>query len=188
MSGAGSRPIVAIFGSAAPDSQDELYRRAESAGRHLAIHGFAVVTGGFSGVMEGAGKGAFEAGGESIGVISTIFSSRDPNPYLTRVIDSQDLHERTQLLIEHAAAFVILDGQAGTLSELSFLWALHRAGCLDDRPVILLGDYWGPLVNLCRQSGYLGAEQLEATHQVAAPRDLAPMLEKLGLTGAPSKP
>ena len=99
--------------------------------------------------------------------VSTIFSHRDPNPYLTQVVDSGDLFERTRELIDRAAGFVVVDGRAGTLSELSFLWALERAGSLGTLPVVVLGDYWRPLIRVAEEQDYLEAAQLAATTIVA---------------------
>ncbi len=160
---------IAVFGSSEPGPGEPLYRAAESLGRRLARSGFAVVTGGYGGVMEAASKGAREAGGRAIGVVCRIFPDREPNPWLTRVVDSVDLHERTRELIERAAGFVVLEGRAGTLAELAFLWALARAGQLGDRPVVLLGDPWEPLVALAAERGYLLDPELAVVRRAADP-------------------
>ncbi|NIW37764.1 MAG: hypothetical protein GWN32_15085, partial [Gemmatimonadetes bacterium] len=74
-----------------------------------------------------------------------------------------DLHERTQVLIDRAAGFVVLPGKAGTLAEVTFLWALHRAECLDQRPVVLLGIRWQPWLSNLEQNRMLDASQLAIT-------------------------
>ncbi len=60
-------PCVSIFGSARsrPDSYE--CQMAEETARLLAQNGFGVISGGGSGVMAAANKGATEAGGLSIG-------------------------------------------------------------------------------------------------------------------------
>lgn len=176
----GGRP-VAVFGSSEPLPGDPLYDTAHRLGHRLARAGFAVTTGGYGGVMEAASRGAFEAGGHTIGVVSTIFSERDPNPYNRQLIDSNDLFERTRGLIERAAAFTIVDGKAGTLSELSFLWALDRARTLGERPIVVIGDYWRPLIELCGERGHLEPAQLERTRVVDDPAEaVAYLRERLG--------
>ena len=58
---------VAVFGSARFAADHPMYSQAESMGRALAGAGFAVITGGGPGLMEAANKGAYQAGGFSIG-------------------------------------------------------------------------------------------------------------------------
>lgn len=130
----------------------------------LAGLGFTVVTGGYGGVMEAACRGAQEAGGRTIGVICDIFLGRLPNPYLSEVVATRDLHDRTRELIERALGYVVLEGRAGTLAELAFLWALNRAGCLGGKPVVLLGDLWRPIVEQLKHSGVLAESQLRVTY------------------------
>ncbi len=152
---------IAVFGSSEPRQGDALYEQAYELGRLLGAAGLAVVTGGYGGVMEAASRGAVECGGRAIGVPCDIFEWRSPNEYLSETIPAPDLHDRARKLVEHAAGFVILEGKAGTLHELSLLWALHRAGCLQGRPVVLLGGRWRELLECLESKGILEAPQLE---------------------------
>jgi len=141
------RRRIAVFGSSEPPEGHAEYETARSVGRRLAEGGFTVVTGGYGGVMEGASRGAREAGGEAIGVTTDAFADRrSGNAYLSREIREADLLLRTRTLIEMADGFVVLPGKAGTWAELFLLWALHRAGLLGPRPVVLLGEGWGEAV------------------------------------------
>ncbi len=164
---------VAVFGSSEPVPGSTLYEQAREMGRSLAGRGLPVLTGGYGGVMEGASRGAHESGGRSIGVICEIFSHRDPNPYLHDAIQTPDLHVRTQELIDRAAGFVVLEGKSGTLAELSFLWALDRAGCLDRRPVVLLGEHWPEVLAALRGTRLLDQPQQDITLIARDPEDAA---------------
>jgi len=150
---------VAVFGSSEPSPGESAYETARELGYGLGKRGYVVVTGGYGGVMEASSRGASEAGGSTLGVLSDIFSDRSGNRYLSRRVGSSDLFERTAKLVQHSAAFFVLPGKAGTLAELTTLWALDRAGCLGRRPVILLGSGWQPLLTLLARQGMLDPAQ-----------------------------
>ena len=70
---AGLTPAVTVYGSARVLSDDPMFKLAEDLGRRLALAGYAVITGGGPGIMEAANKGAYEAGGTSVGLtIATV--------------------------------------------------------------------------------------------------------------------
>ncbi len=158
-----------MFGSSEPVPGDALYREAYAMGRLLARADYRVLTGGYGGVMEGASRGAAEAGGQAIGVTCEIFGERPPNPFLTETRPSGNLHDRTRDLIDLADGFVVMSGRAGTLAELAQLWALERARCLNGRPVVLLGVHWEPLLHLLGEREMLEPRQLQITQVVATP-------------------
>lgn len=174
------KPAVAVFGSSEPLPGDALYRSARSLGTALAAAGFDVVTGGYGGVMEAASRGAREGGGDAIGVTCEIFRSREPNGYLSLAVPTPDLFLRTRELVRRACGFVVLDGKAGTLAELAFLWALARAGCLGDCPVLLLGDVYPELLAFLEKIGMLEPRQIEATRVVATADEAVEYLLRAG--------
>jgi hypothetical protein len=74
---------VAIFGSARTSTQDPQYRAAQETAALLVRAGFGIITGGGPGIMEAANRGAFEAGGLSIGCNIELPFEQRSNPYLT---------------------------------------------------------------------------------------------------------
>ncbi len=168
---------VAVFGSSEPPPGSPLYETARRLGRSLARAGCRVVHGGYGGVMEGAARGAREAGGASTGVTCALFP-RVPNAYLTEEIRAPDLFERTRALIERADAFIVLPGKAGTLAELSFLWALERMELLGPKRLVVWGPAWEALLQHLEREGILEPSQLALT-RVA--RDAEEVLAHLGL-------
>jgi uncharacterized protein (TIGR00725 family) len=169
---------VTVFGSSEPRESDPAYGLAYRTGQALARNGFTVITGGYGGVMEAASRGASEAGGHTVGVLSKIFSARDPNPYLSETVSSNDLYERTRLLIDRAEGYVVLAGRAGTLAELAWVWALARAGCLSGRPIVALGAPWPDLLDLLEEHDMLDLVAREMTERAADENEAVTILKR----------
>jgi len=140
--------IVTIFGSANAKPGEADYQTAETLGNLLARAGFVVANGGYGGTMPAAAKGARDASGQTVGVTCSAFP-RQPNEYISRVINTASLDERLDTLISIAAAYILLPGGTGTLMELAKVWELKNKGFLSaDKPIILIGGFWMPLVEL----------------------------------------
>ena len=149
--------IVTVFGTGRSKPGDKNYALAEQLGSALAGAGFALANGGYGGTMEASAKGASAAGGEVIGVTCSAFgrgstgltTGGSGNKYISREILTTSLADRLDTLIKLGAAYVVLPGGTGTLLELAFIWELKNKGFLDDdKPIILLGDYWNGLIEL----------------------------------------
>jgi len=80
-------PCVTVFGSARFPEGHRWYELARTMGRRLAAQGFTVMTGGGPGVMEGANRGAREAGGRSVGCNIELPHEQSPNPYVDRFVE-----------------------------------------------------------------------------------------------------
>jgi len=120
--------------------------------------------------MEASARGAREAGARTIGVTVSAFAHRtQANPFIDKEFRESDLYDRTRRLIEEAGAFVVLPGRAGTLAEVTFLWALCRAGLLGTRPIVLVGDQWNRLLRNLQDLDILGEPELRATSVVGDP-------------------
>lgn len=125
-------PHLAVVGagSAEPGLSDLAYRT----GRAVAKAGAVLLCGGLGGVMEGACRGAAEAGG----VCVAILPGPDPhaaNPWATLVVATGMGHARNAVIVQSAEAVIALPGSWGTLSEIALA---SKAG----RPVVGLGA-WG---------------------------------------------
>lgn len=111
-------PAVTIYGGsrALPDSW--AYTTAEKLAHALAEKGFSIITGGGPGVMEAANKGAFEAGGKSVGLNIEIPEEQPANHYTTLALTFHHFFVRKVMLVKYATAFVLFPGGFGTLDEL----------------------------------------------------------------------
>ena len=141
--------IITIFGTSRAAAGDAIFEPAMETGGLLAQAGFTIANGGYGGTMLAAAKGAAEAGGEIIGVTCSAFKSRKANKYVTREIVTGSLDERLDTLVKLGQAYIVLPGGTGTLLELAKVWELKNKGFLKaDKPIILLGGFWKPLVEL----------------------------------------
>jgi uncharacterized protein (TIGR00730 family) len=140
---------VTIFGTGRAKAGETAYMLAHEVGRVLAEAGFTIANGGYGGTMLAAAEGAAKAGGQVIGVTCSAFKSSRPNEFVTRNVVTASLDERLDALIKLGHAYVVLPGGTGTLLELAKVWELKNKGFLaDDKPVILVGEFWKPLVDL----------------------------------------
>ncbi|PWB77702.1 MAG: TIGR00730 family Rossman fold protein [Candidatus Methylomirabilota bacterium] len=136
-------PAVSVFGSTHIGRDDPAYAMAEQIGRLLVQHGYAVITGGGPGAMEAANKGAYEAGGVSIGLNIELPQQQESNRYLTSLVNFQHFFVRKVMFVKHSVAFVILPGGFGTLDELFESITLIQTKKIKPFPVILTDDdYW----------------------------------------------
>lgn len=138
--------IVTIFGGSKCVESDLAYAQAHRVGELLADAGFTICTGGYSGVMEAASRGAHERGGRVIGITMNQFTI-EPNRYLTEKIPSAHFYERLQRLITQSVGYIALRGGMGTVTEISLVWNKIQTRVLEPRPLVLLGDCWPSVVS-----------------------------------------
>ncbi len=136
-------PLVSVFGSARFGEDHPAYQMAYELGRKLVEAGFGVVTGGGPGVMEAANRGAFEAGGVSVGLNIQLPHEQKPNPYQTHALAFRYFFVRKVMFVRYAHGFVILPGGFGTLDELTEVLVLIQTEKVHRFPLVALGrDYW----------------------------------------------
>ena len=132
-------PCITVFGSARFDSTNLYYKKAEEVGAALAKMGFAVMTGGGGGIMEAANKGAYEAGGYSVGCNIVLPKEQKPNKYLNKWINIPYFFVRKFLLMKYSFGFVVMPGGIGTLDELFEALTLIHTKMIKHFPIVLFG-------------------------------------------------
>lgn len=154
---------VSILGSARLKPDDTHYKHAESIGRRIATElQYAVVTGGGPGIMEAANKGAYDAGGKSIGFGIHLPQEQEPNKYLTEFLEFEYFFSRKTLIFFAAEAYLYYPGGFGTMDELFEVLTLMQTGEISKAPVILVGkDFWEPLMET------IVKEMLEDEHTIS---------------------
>ena len=136
---------VTIFGSARKPQDDSITEGAYMLAARLAREGYAVVTGGGHGVMEAANRGAYEAGGASIGLNIMLPHEQTLNSYTTANFKFNHFFGRKVALTLDASAYIYYPGGFGTFDELFEILALMQTRKIERTPVILIGsDFWRP--------------------------------------------
>ncbi len=130
-------PCVTVFGSARFGPETTHYKNAEKIGAAMAKLGFTVMTGGGPGIMEAANKGAFEAGGYSVGCNIVLPIEQKPNPYLNKWIYIPYFFVRKVILVKYSYAFIVMPGGIGTLDELFEALTLIQTKMISGFPVVI---------------------------------------------------
>jgi uncharacterized protein (TIGR00730 family) len=172
---------VSIFGSARTQADDPDYAAAQETAALLARDGFAVITGGGPGIMEAANRGAFEAGGLSIGCNIELPFEQNSNPYLTRGLKFKYFFVRKMMFVKYSLGFIIFPGGFGTLDELFEALTLIQTQKIRNFPVVLFGTkYWEGLLNWVRdfglKEGKLTEEDLTRLHLTDSPAEVVKII------------
>ncbi|MRX72230.1 TIGR00725 family protein [Bacillus lacus] len=126
---------IAVIGQSGEISENTKIL-AEEAGAEVAKRGAVLLTGGGSGVMEGASKGAKEAGGLVIGILAGD-NTDVANEYLdVPITTGLPFDYRSLILVHSADAIIMICGGNGTLGELS-------AAYMNRKPVVVLESSGG---------------------------------------------
>ncbi len=148
-----SHPAVTVYGSARTNITNNYYQQAEELGRGLAREGFAVATGGGPGIMEAANKGAFQAGGISIGINIALPHEQIANPYQTISLHHEYFHTRKMMLAKYSVGFVVFPGGFGTLDEVMEILCLIQTQKLHPFPIFFVGtSYWAGLISWFKET------------------------------------
>lgn len=165
---------VSVFGSARTDPEHPQYEAARETAALLVKAGFAVITGGGPGIMEAANRGAFEAGGVSIGCNIELPFEQRPNAYLTRSLTFKYFFVRKTMFVKYSTAFIIFPGGFGTLDELFEALTLIQTRKIKNFPVVLFGSaYWGGMLEwvkgLMLTEGKIVESDLKLLHLTDSP-------------------
>jgi len=169
---------VTIFGSARATVEDEWYQKAKRLGYLLARAKYTVITGGGPGIMEAANWGAYEAGGESVGLDISLPTEQRRNQFVTQAMGFHYFFTRKVMLSASAQAYIFFPGGLGTVDELSEMVVMIQTGKMtNDVPIILVGqEFWAPFLAWVRKTlydeyRYVAKKDLSLFHLVNEPED-----------------
>jgi uncharacterized protein (TIGR00730 family) len=172
--------VISVFGANSPAPGSADYEAARDLGRRLARLGMIVQTGGYGGVMEGASRGASEAGGHVIGITCARFDPIRPqgaNQWVKEEIKQPTLRERVLYLVEKCDGIVVMPGGIGTLSELALAWSFLQAGEIEPRPLIPVGGLWQRTLAAFIEPAYVHPRHMALLTPVRTPVEAVHLLE-----------
>ena len=174
---------IAIFGSARTPPDDPDYKAAQETGALLANEGFAVITGGGPGIMEAANRGAFEAGGLSIGCNIELPFEQRPNAYQTLSLTFKYFFVRKMMFVKYSLAFVIFPGGFGTFDELFEALTLIQTKKIRNFPIVLFGKkYWSGMLewigDVVLSSGKISENDMKMFHVTDSPAEVVEIVRR----------
>jgi uncharacterized protein (TIGR00730 family) len=190
---AGLGPAISIFGSARVMPGSPAYETARKIGNLLAKEGYAVITGGGPGVMEGANRGCHEAGGMSIGCNIELPHEQSINPYVDLGVEFRYFFARKVMFVKYADGFVILPGGYGTMDELFEALTLIQTGKIRHFPVVLVGSaFYGGLLDWMRATlvaaGTVEAADVDLIQLTDDPAEVVEIIRRAGRRRSAQRP
>lgn len=163
--------LAAVFGSARTPEDAPEFQSAYTLGRLLVENGYGVITGGGPGIMGAASKGAFEAGGKSIGLNIELPMEQHPNQYQTDSLSFRYFFIRKVCFLKYSTAIIVFPGGFGTLDELSEVLTMVQTSKINRIPIILVDkEFWSGMLhwfkNVMVKRGTIAPTDLELFHLV----------------------
>lgn len=169
-------PCVTVFGSARLKPENPAYQAAVETGKLLADNSFTVVTGGGPGIMEAANKGAFEAGGKSVGLNIELPFEQAANKFVTHTMLFKYFFIRKVMFVHHSKAFIAFPGGYGTLDELFEVLTLMQTEKMHRGPIIVYNRaFYEKLHEWLRgfiEEGTLSLEDLKMIQLAESPQEI----------------
>lgn len=138
---------VTVFGSARLGEGTDEYQLSYDVGRALVEAGYAVITGGGPGLMEGPNRGAHNADGLSVGLGIELPFEQGLNDWVDLGLNFRYFFARKTMFLKYSQAFIALPGGFGTMDEVFEVLCMVQTGKVTNFPIVLMGtEFWSGLV------------------------------------------
>ena len=173
---------VCVYSASSTKIADCYFRAARELGELLAHHGIRLVNGaGNLGLMRACADACLEAGGQVTGVIPRFMVEQGwHHKGLTRLIETESMHERKQLMADLSDGVIALPGGCGTLEELLEIITWKQLG-LYLKPIVILNTngFYNPLLEMFQQAisqNFMRKEHGNIWHVAQTPEEAVNLL------------
>jgi len=155
---------VTFFGSARDTEAGTPYRDAAyKIAYELAKSGYAILSGGGGGIMAASNRGAYDAGGHSIGFNIKLPREQHLNPYTTDNLSFHYFFTRKVTMTFFSHAYIFFPGGFGTFDELTEIITMVQTHKMPPLRIVLFGHaFWDEfdtfITNQLVGSGYITLE------------------------------
>lgn len=175
-------PAVSIFGSARLPEQSPYYQDAITVAHNLSRAKFSVISGGGPSIMAAANKGAFQQGGQSVGLNIDLPFEQTPNPTQDISLTFRYFFVRKLMFVKYSMGYVVFPGGFGTLDEFFEALTLIQTKKIRHFPIILFGSsYWAGLIEWIKDQvleiGCISEEDLDLFYIVDTPEEVLPIIQ-----------
>lgn len=163
---------VCVYSASSTQIAPVYFQVAEELGRLLAEKHINLINGaGCIGLMAATSNAALAAGGTVTGVIPRFMVEQGwHHQGLTRLVETETMHERKQLMADLSDGVIALPGGCGTLEELLEIITWKQLG-LYLKPIVILNidGYYDPLIAMLQNAinGNFMRKEHEVIWQVA---------------------
>ena len=146
---------VCVYSASSTKIAPVYFAAAEELGRLLAKRGINLINGaGSIGLMAATSNAALQAGGTVTGVIPRFMVEQGWHHLgLTRLVESETMHERKQLMAQMSDAVIALPGGCGTMEELLEIITWKQLGLFLNPIVVLnIDGFYDPLLEMLQRA------------------------------------
>ena len=146
---------VCVYSASSTKIAPVYFASAEELGRLLALRGINLINGaGSIGLMAATSDAALAAGGTVTGVIPRFMVEQGwHHTGLTKLVETETMHERKQLMAELSDGVIALPGGCGTMEELLEIITWKQLG-LYLKPIVILNvnGFFTPLLEMLQRA------------------------------------
>ena len=146
---------VCVYSASSTKIAPVYFAAAEELGRLLAKRGINLINGaGSIGLMAATSNAALQAGGTVTGIIHRFMVEQGwHHSGLTRLVETETMHERKQLMAQMSDAVIALPGGCGTMEELLEIITWKQLGLFLNPIVVLnIDGFYDPLLEMLQRA------------------------------------